>query len=183
MRNKETSDAPCWYAVYTHPRQENRADSNLRAWQVETFYPKVKQYRYNQYNHKPICLSSPLFPRYIFARFVARYLLHKVSFTRGVQSVVSFDGQPVPVADEIIKIIKANIREDGFVRVHEDLKTGDEVIINNGRFKNLKGIFEREMKGSDRVIILLTAINYQGRISIERELVKKAINPAPVPDR
>jgi len=34
-----------WYVIYTHPKQEERVDKNLRAWQVETFFPKIKERR------------------------------------------------------------------------------------------------------------------------------------------
>jgi hypothetical protein len=35
------------------------------------------------------------------------------------------------------------------------------------------GIFEHDLKDSDRVVILLTAISYQGRIVLEKELLAK----------
>ena len=36
-------------------------------------------------------------------------------------------------------------------------------------------VFQHDIKGSDRVAILLTAISYQGRIIIEKDLVKKIV--------
>ena len=36
------------------------------------------------------------------------------------------------------------------------------------------GIFEREVKGSDRITILLTAIEYQGRLVVDKNLVQRA---------
>src|SRR5262245_34582992 len=75
-----------WYVVHTNAKQEDRAANNLRAWQVETFSPRMKERRYNQFTNEPILMTRPLFPRYIFARFEADQLLHKVSNTRGVHS-------------------------------------------------------------------------------------------------
>ena len=43
----------------------------------------------------------------------------------------------------------------------------------DGPLKSLFGIFERETKDEDRAALLLTAVNYQCRVVIERELVKK----------
>ncbi|MGH9897620.1 MAG: transcription termination/antitermination protein NusG [Pyrinomonadaceae bacterium] len=176
MSNEKACDSLWWYAIYTHPMQEDRAASNLQSWQVETFSPKLKESRYNQYTGKPTYLSKPLFPRYIFARFKASHLLHKIRFTRGVHSVVSSGDDPTPISDEVVTFIQSQIGEDGFARIGEELKPGDRVIIKNGSLKSLTGIFEREMKATHRVMILLTAVNYQGHILIEKGLVSKISN-------
>jgi len=39
---------------------------------------------------------------------------------------------------------------------------------------NLTGIFECEMNDSDRVMILLQTINYQGHIIVEKNSIRKA---------
>jgi transcriptional antiterminator RfaH len=164
-------DTPSWYAIHTHPRQESRADSNLRVWRVETLAPLLKAYSCG--NGAPLKVVKPLFPRYIFARFKASELLHKVTYTRGVNSVVSFGGHPTPVDDQIIDTIRSRITEDGYVKIGEKLEAGDAVVIEAGPFKDFKGIFEREVRHTDRVMLLLDAINYQSRIEIPRGLVKK----------
>lgn len=162
-----------WYAIHTKPKQEERADSNLRAWGVETFFPKVKERRYNPYAREPAKITKALFPRYIFSRFSANKLINKVRFTRGVQSVVSFGGLPIPVEDEIIDIIKSQIREDGFIRIGEEFRSGDKVIVKNGPLKNFIGIFERKIKDTERVSILLESVSYQGRIVIDWDHLEK----------
>lgn len=104
-------------------------------------------------------------------------MLRKVSFTRGVHNVVSFGDGPAPILDEVIALIKSYVAEDGFVRIGEGLKQGDAVIIEHGPLKNITGIFERAMKATHRVMILLTAVNYQGHIGVDEELIKR-IDPS-----
>lgn len=173
MVNDQVLDAPCWYVLYTHPKQETRAENNLRAWNVETFNPKLKERRFNRFSSTPSYITKQLFVRYIFAHFNARYLLHKICFTRGVHSIVGFGGAPTPVEDEIISTIKSQLGEDGFVRLVEPLKSGDKVMINDGPMAKFTGVFERGIKNTDRVSILLTTVNYHCRVVVERELVKK----------
>jgi transcriptional antiterminator RfaH len=173
MSSKTTDGTIHWYAIQTKPKQEERADSNLRAWGVETFFPKVKERRYSPYTKEPTFIIKALFPRYIFARFNANKLINKVRFTRGVQSVVSFGDSPTPVDDEIIFIIKSQIRGDGFIRIGEEFKLGDKVIVKNGPLRNFIGIFEQKIKDTDRVSILLDSVSYQARVVIERERLKK----------
>lgn len=173
MQYGKAVDNSRWYAIHTHPKQEDRASSNLIAWNVETFSPKIKTKHSNPYTGLPTYLSKPLFPSYIFACFEADRLLSKILFTRGVQSVVSFGGVPAQINHEIISFIQSQVAEDGFVKVGEDLKTGDQVVIKDGPLRSLTGVFERQVKGSDRVLILLSTIQYQGSVVVDREHVGK----------
>ena len=173
MSYSDVSEKLHWYAIHTHPKQEGRAALNLDSLRVETFNPLYKERRYNQFTNRPIDQIKPLFPRYIFARFRALALLSKVAFTRGVKNVVSFGGYPTPIGDEVITFIQAQTDDEGLIRIGEDLKFGDKVVISEGYLKDLSGIFQREVKGQSRVTILLEAIKYQGRVVVEREYVKK----------
>jgi transcriptional antiterminator RfaH len=109
----------------------------------------------------------------MFARFDAGRMLRKVWFTRGVVKVVGFGDGPSPVDDEIIELIKSRVGQDGFVQFNEELQCGDKVVISAGPLVNLEAVFERDLEDGDRVLLLLTAISYQGHVTIERELLKK----------
>lgn len=164
-----------WYVVHTNPKQEERAYSNLVAWGVETLHAKLKTRRHNEFTGVPTYITQPLFPRYIFAKFNARDQLSKILFTRGVHNVVCFGDSPACVSEEIIEVIRARIDQNGIVKVSNELKPGDRVVISAGPLRNLIGIFEREVKGSDRIMILLTAIGYQGHLVVDRDLIKRAV--------
>jgi len=169
----DSADVSRWYVIHTKSRQEERANSNLRAWGVETLNPKVKARRYNQLTGAPSDISQPLFPRYIFARFNAAKQLTKIWFTRGVHDVVCFGESPASVDEDIIEILQSRIDESGFVRTSEELKRGDKVVIKAGPMRNFIGIFERELKASERIVILLTSVNYQGHLLVGRNLVER----------
>jgi len=163
-----------WYVVHTNPKQEERANSNLVAWGVETLYAKLKARRHNEFTGVPTYITQPLFPRYLFAKF-KREQLSKILFTRGVHDVVCFGDGPACVSEEIIDVIRGRIDQNGFVKLNNDLKPGDRVVISAGPLKNLIGVFEREVKGSERIMILLTAIGYQGHLEVDRNLIKRAV--------
>jgi transcriptional antiterminator RfaH len=167
-------DMARWYVIHTHPKQEDRACSNLRVLGVPIFNPKIRERRYNQFTIIPAYVAKPLFPRYIFAQFKIGDLYHKVRFTRGVYSVVSFGEGPTSIDERIIALIQSNMKEDGFVRIDEEIKPGDRVVVKDGPLKKFAGIFELEMKDTHRVRILLETVNYQAHVEIERDMVKKA---------
>jgi transcription elongation factor/antiterminator RfaH len=173
---KTVSDIPFWYAIYTKPRDEERACKNLAAWNITTFAPKIKKKRFNQFSGEATYISQPLFPRYIFARFEAGRLLHKIYYTRGVKSVVSFNNLPLQVEDEIITLIQDKVAEDGYVHLGEEFKRGDSVTVKKGS-QGISGIFERSMNDTNRVRILLNTISYQAAVIVEKEMVQKAAQP------
>lgn len=173
MANESVSHSLGWYVLYTNPKQENRAESNLRAWMIETFTPKIKERRLNQYTGEASYFVKHLFPRYIFARFKASDLLHKVRFTRGVHSVLSFGSVPTQVNERIISIIQSRIESDGFIHIGKTFKPGDEIIIKEGPLKGFIGVFESEMNDLHRVRVLLTTINYEAHMVIDRNMIEK----------
>ena len=168
-----------WYVVRTHLKQEDRAEGNLKLQTIEIFAPKLQEARCNEFTRKITYLRKSLFPRYLFARFDLDQSLHRVRFTRGVHSVVSLGHPPTAVSDEIITAIRARIGKDGFVklgqRARSDLRPGDEVKIKSGPLESFIGIFEREMKDAERVMVLLKTITFQAHIVIESQLLEKIV--------
>ena len=173
MHSNTVLEEHCWYVIYTKPMNESRVENNLKARQVETFAPKIKVRRDNPFTAKPIYVSRPLFPRYTFAKFRLSESLHRINFTRGVQSVVSFNNRPGMVDEMIIKLLKSRVDEDGFIRMNDELRPGDKVIITDGPFKNIVGIFDSKCKEHERVSILLTAVSFQSSVVIDEHLVSK----------
>jgi transcriptional antiterminator RfaH len=175
MMSKATiEDMARWYVIHTHPKQEDRVGGNLRVLGVPIFNPQIREHRYNQFIIAPTYVTKPLFPRYIFAQFKINNLYHKIRFTRGVYCVVSFGESPTPIDEQIITLIQSNIKEGGFVRIDEEVRPGDRVVVKDGPLKNFAGIFEREMKDYDRIRILLETVSYQAHVEIDRDLLKKA---------
>lgn len=169
----QNGDALSWYVVHTHAKQEERTSENLSAWGIETLTPKLRVKKYNQFNGKLTQLVKPFFPGYIFTRFRFQELYHKIRYTRGVHSLICFNNQPVAVADEIIELVRAQMGGDGFVKEFETLQAGDQVVINDGRFQNFRGVFDRELGEAERVRILLHTVSYQAHIVVDRAVVRK----------
>lgn len=134
-----TTGKPSWYAIYTKPREEDRAESNLRAWGLKTLIPKIKEQRSREISKAKV---KHLFPRYIFAHFNCDTALHKVNYTRGVCGVVRFGEKPCPIDDIIIETIQSQIGQEGFIKFEEELCNGDQVTIQGGpqgaRFGNVE---------------------------------------------
>jgi transcription elongation factor/antiterminator RfaH len=171
---------PCWYVIQTKARAEGQAAQNLRAWQVETYAPLVRQARYNEFSGEAVRYVKPLFARYIFARFDARQMLHKISYTRGVQGVIRFNSLPVSIDPEAIEVIREREDAEGYVQLNEsrtvedNLQRGEAVRVCTGALEGLEGVFDQHLKDKERVMVFLTSANYQARMQLERRQVVRA---------
>ncbi|HXW68201.1 MAG TPA: transcription termination/antitermination NusG family protein [Dissulfurispiraceae bacterium] len=160
-----------WYVIYTKPRQEDNVEESLARASVEVFNPKLRRKRLirGKYRH----VIRPLFPNYLFAKFDPSLQYNMVKYTRGVSSIVGNRGLPWPVSEDIIDIIKSRLNEEGLIVITPDIKVGDKVEITEGPFRGFIGIFEREMKDSERIIVLLNTVEYRASLDIEKELLRK----------
>ena len=148
-----------WYAIYTKPRQEDSVATRLQDRGIEVLNPKIRSKKFRR--NKLMEFIEPLFPCYMFAHFEKRKYSHLIKYTRGVRYIIGKEN-PVALSEEIIHTIKVNMKDDNEVVIRPlYLKRGDKVRINNGPFKDFCGIFEKEMKGPERVMVLLDAIYYK----------------------
>lgn len=158
-----------WYAIYTKPKNEDSVASRLQNRGIAVLNLKLKLKKYKR--NKLIEVIEPLFPCYLFANFDKDKYSHLITYTRGVRYIVGKDN-PVVVQDEIIQTIRENM-EDGDIIIipPQKFEKGDRVLIKNGHFKDFYGIFERETKGNERVLILLEALHY--RVEIDSYFLSK----------
>ncbi|MEW6215710.1 MAG: transcription termination/antitermination NusG family protein [Nitrospirota bacterium] len=148
-----------WHAIYTKPRNEDSVASRLHDIGIDVLNPKLKSKKYKR--NKLIEVIEPLFPCYLFANFDKDKYSHLISYTRGVRYIVG-KNNPIIVQDKIINTIKENMEEGNIIVIKpQRFEKGNRVLIKNGPFKDFYGIFERETKGSERVLILLDAIYYR----------------------
>jgi len=173
MSANVTTEIKSWYAIHTNPREEDRAQSNLTAWGVETCCPKLKDVRADNFTGRTFHVVNHMFPRYIFARFNAEGMLHKVRFTRGVRNVVTVGDVPARVEDEIINLLRSRMAPDGLIMQQDEFDEGDEVYLKAGPFKGFTGVFDSRLTGTDRVLVLLDTVKFQGRLIIEKDLIEK----------
>jgi transcriptional antiterminator RfaH len=158
-----------WFVVNTKPKNEERAFHNLISARYDVLNPKIRLRKYKETGF--IEQVEPLFPSYIFVKFDPVEDYYMVKYARGVKKIVSFAGKIVPLQDELIEFIKRRLT-DGVATVEKKkFRKGEKVFIKEGPFKGLAGIFERELEGEERVMILLEGINYYAQMVIDSDLL------------
>lgn len=158
-----------WYVIHCKPRQELRALENLERQAFECFRPTRRVERVVMGRRREV--AEPLFPSYLFIKLdSARDNWLPIQYTRGVNRIVCFSGNPAPVADDLIE----NIRyRTGRVSVAESyFKPGERVVIAEGSFSQVEAIF-LSADGDERVMLLLNILNSEHRLSFPLTSVRK----------
>ena len=162
-----------WYVVATKPRNEERSANNLQQGGIEVLAPRLKLRKFKEGQF--VYVVEPMFPGYIFVKFHPVDEFHLVKYTRGIKTIVNFGGRIVPVSGELIDFIRSRLEEDGVATIQQKkFQEGERIFIKDGPFKNLSGVFEKELDGRERVAILLDGINYAARMEIDRDLISGA---------
>ena len=159
-----------WFAVNTKPHREETAAFNIKRLGVEVLLPKISSVKSLMGTTRTV--NTPMFPSYLFAQFSPGQYLHSIRYARGVRRVVSAGEVPIPVDSSIISSIQDRIDSRGFVELSpQKFEVGAEVYIKEGFLQGLTGVFERELSGQKRVVILLQSIEHQARAFVEKRFL------------
>jgi len=159
-----------WYVVYTKPGREDDVAFLLQNAGIEVLNPKLKSVKYKHSRYADVI--EPLFPCYLFAEFDKDISAHLITYTRGVKYIIG-KRNPVVISDEVISAMKERMGTNGIIVVSpQKFKTGDKVLVKEGPLKNFYGIFERDVKSPQRVMILLNAIHC--RVEIDKRSLSAA---------
>lgn len=154
-----------WFLLNLKPKKEFLVERLFKEASFDVYLPRCREGE----------SVRAFFPGYAFLRFDHPRHYKLVQYTRGVKKIVGNVAGPVPLPDAVIEEIRA--REiGGFIEI-PDLGTapapGDEIEVTEGPLKGLRGVFNRELSGHERVLVLLNYVSYQGRLQIEKARVRK----------
>lgn len=166
----QTDTMTNWYAIYTKSGCEGRIAARLGGSGFKVLSPMFRTRRL--YRRKLQDVVSPLFPCYIFAELEMPSHYRLIKYTRGVRQIVGTEHAPTAVPDTIIDSIMSRM-DNGIITLNEQaFSPGESVIIKGGPFEGFEAIFERDLSGSERVGILLKALN--ARIILDRAFLAKS---------
>jgi transcriptional antiterminator RfaH len=157
-----------WYVIHTKPRQEDRAEASLRMLGLETLNPKLRRTVRS-------AMSTPLFPRYIFAQFRLEQMFRQVRWSRGVHRIVEFGGIPAIVDYATVQFIRSYLEEGNIVNMMPTFHRGDRVRIVEGPFRDFIGIFEKEMPDAERVMLLLSHVQFFAHLIVDKVQVQTIV--------
>ena len=154
-----------WYAVNTKARCEGLACASLDRLGVEVFLPMLRERKVLRGECR--FTTVPLFPRYLFAKFDVSNQSRAVKYARGVRNIVTFGSGPSMVDESIIQAIRGQLGEGVIELSAARFSPGQVVRIQEGPLCGLEAVFERQLDGTSRTMLLLKSIAFQARVILE----------------
>jgi transcriptional antiterminator RfaH len=122
-----------------------------------------REYRWRRRRQEAV----PLFPGYVFSRFIYPDDYHKVRWLRGVLHLVQFGEAPPPaVNDSVMRFLLENMNDSGVIENGPDYVPGDRVEFLTESMRGLVGTVLRIDSAEKRVHVLMDLL-YQATIEVE----------------
>lgn len=159
------SEGVSWYAAYTRARHEKRVAQNLAERQVNCFLPVYRSLRRWKDRRKQLELA--LFPSYVFVRIAHENWL-QVLKVPSVVSLVSCNGQPVPIPDDEINVLQRGLGGNIHVEPHPYLTAGRRARVKNGPLTGAQGILVRR-KNNLRLVLSVELLMRSLAVELDEE--------------
>jgi transcription antitermination factor NusG len=163
-----------WFALYVKPRHEKVVTRLLMGEGLEAFLPLYK--RHHVYGARSKDNELPLFPGYVFCRFV----LDKrtpVLATSGVISIVGIGKTPMPIDDIEIQSLQTAARARLSMEPCDFLPRGRRVRITRGALTDVEGVV-LEVRNFTRLILSISLLQRAVQIEIDSSCVSEC-HPLP----
>jgi transcriptional antiterminator RfaH len=164
-------DEKQWYLVYTKPRQEKVAQSNLVRQGYETYLPLIRQSRRRL--SKRVTVTSSMFPRYLFI-FLDKRIDNwgPIRSTLGVVSLVRFGQTPAKVPRELVRLLRSREDIEGIQVVPlDEYRPGSRIRITDGSLSGYEGLYLAR-SGRDRVTVLLDIMGKTARTRVDAAAIE-----------
>lgn len=160
-----------WYVLHTKSRFENVVHDALAKKSTEVFLPKIQVK--SKRRDRNIMIRVPLFPGYIFVQTDLTPEHHiEILKTAGAVRLIGNKEGPIPVSSDTIESLKIMVQADHPVKTGSQFKKGDPVIVINGPFTGVSGIFER-YRGLSRVVVNIEALGQFASVDVNEDDIEK----------
>ena len=118
-------------------------------------------------------LTESLFPRYLFIQLDPDHdNWAPIRSTYGVSGFVKFGMYPTIVPDSLIEYVRENEKEfEQRAIMIDELQKNDPVIVMEGPFKGLEGLF-KQFEGAQRASVLLHFLGQQRPVRVPARVLK-----------
>ena len=152
-----------WYVAKSKPQKEAWLTTSLSALGVEVFYPKMIS------NRRGKRTMEALFPTYVFCKFdINSPEWPAIRWAPGLSYFLGTDGHPMTIPNDLIEYIGERVtrlNDEGSTSQH--MKPGTPVVVSQGPFAGLEGIFERHISSRQRCRVLLQVVGGLSPVELE----------------
>ncbi len=168
------ADEERWFAVWTRSQCEPKAEEALLRRRLEVFLPRVRVP--SRRRDRRVVLSRPLFPGYLFIRFVpSRDSYVRVVSTDGVVRILGerWDALHV-VPEEQVEAVRRIVTASADARAVPWLRVGDRVRIVDGPLAGLEGFAQAWRAGRATFVVSVDLLQRSVGVEVPGDLLERA---------
>ncbi len=158
-----------WYVVQTKVKKEKTVERRYMDLDLEVFLPWVRMRRRIGSRFQKVL--DPLFPGYLFCRLDLFVAGKAARYAPGVKDFVRFGNNITEVEEEVVADLRKRCPDGVADYKPRPYLAGETVLIKEGPMASLEALFESEMKGSERVAVLLDLLGRQTRLVLNQEMI------------
>lgn len=145
-----------WFALYTKPRHEFKAQIQIDSLNIENYLPTVTQVK--KWSDRKKKVTEPLLRGYIFIYADEKERLLSLE-QKAIIKTVSFNGKPSRVPEFEIENLKRMLSGTHKVKVIEGIVKGTKVKITEGPFNGIDGVVFNTSKDESMLAISVELLN------------------------
>ncbi|MCZ6622882.1 MAG: hypothetical protein O7B35_01390 [Deltaproteobacteria bacterium] len=158
-----------WYAIRTKPRKEAAVEKRFGDLNMEVFLPWLRCRR--RIGSRFQWVLVPLFSGYLFCCLDLLLSGKTARYAPGVKDFVKFGNRIAEVGVEVIQTLRDRC-PNGIAQIQPRVyRVGEPIRIKEGPLSGLDAIFEQEMKGNERVAVLLDLLGRPTRVVLSSEMI------------
>jgi transcription antitermination factor NusG len=161
-----------WYALYTKPRHEFKARTELSEIGIEYYLPTITTIK--QWSDRKKKVTEPLFRGYVFV-YVNEKERHNALNAQSIVKTICFDGKPEPIPDWEIENLKLLMERSPNVLVTDRIEIGTTVRITNGPFEGLEGKVYKSANNAQMLAVTIELLNRSVSVELPSTSVTKKI--------
>lgn len=161
-----------WYALYTKPRHEFKAKSQLSSVSIEYYLPTITITK--QWSDRKKKVEEPLFKGYIFIKVNEKERLIALQQSAIIRTVC-FKGKPSVIPDWEIENLKKFLSKNPEVFISDKIEIGVKVKITEGPFNGIVGIVTEYKKGENYLAVSIDLLQRSVLVRLPKESILKII--------
>ena len=161
---------PHWFAVWTRSRHEKLVrDQIAKKSDVDVFLPTIG--KWSRWKDRKKKIDWPLFPGYVFARFVPDERIGVLK-VEGVVQIISNNGILSPIPDAEIDSIRLLVESELAFDPVPLIKAGDMVKVVHGPLKGVVGRLVTKKGAHARLVLSVDLIGQAVSVEVDAADVK-----------
>ncbi len=161
-----------WFALYTKPRHEFKANDQIKSYDVETYLPTTTVIK--QWSDRKKKITEPLFKSYIFIKADETERNLALSCDSVVRTIF-FNGKPAVIPDWEIDNLKQLLNNAEKVTVYNGMIKGTKVEIGSGPMRGLEGVVSMVSKDEQTLSVSIEMLNRSVIVSLPSSTVIKKL--------